>query len=192
MKGRLRIAVVMMVCLVAIVALPSMAMAWSVASQYPVGTVHVQPAQISIDEFGTFGTTGPGRQEGRHLHRRCGPADRHHQGPRQVLGRRPRSRSTASTRLSGRWSRGDAQFPGGAKVTAFAYSEPAPLLWVCTTCQRRVHEHGWFLDQPCDVDVHDRCQQRRDPARSCFSEQPDLHSRATRTSPPITRWVRTV
>ena len=54
MKGRLRIAVVMMVCLVAIVALPAAAHAASFQSRFPApaGTVYGQPSVVSVDVFG--------------------------------------------------------------------------------------------------------------------------------------------
>jgi hypothetical protein len=52
MRGRLRIAAVMMVYAAAIVALPAMAHAATWTSQYPVGTIHTQPPIVSVDLFG--------------------------------------------------------------------------------------------------------------------------------------------
>jgi len=53
MKGRPRIAVVMMVCLVALVALPAMAHAEAWSSEYPNGkTLRNQPAVIAVDVSG--------------------------------------------------------------------------------------------------------------------------------------------
>ena len=53
MRGRVRLAVLLVVCMVAIVALPALAHAATFSSEYPIGvTVHGQPAVVSVDVAG--------------------------------------------------------------------------------------------------------------------------------------------
>jgi hypothetical protein len=89
-KGRLRIAAVIAVCM-AIVAVPALAQAETWMSESPLGTIHAQPAAVTVDVFGATvnATTGSIKIDGNAV---------------KTTGPRLRRSSAACTRPRGRSS----------------------------------------------------------------------------------------